>query len=55
MLTTVPSYIKKESKDGTPSESRLSNSSQEIVYFSLALSFIYLLMVSFVLSGMALT
>jgi hypothetical protein len=32
-LTTVPSYIKKEPKDGTASESRLSNSSREIVYF----------------------
>jgi hypothetical protein len=29
-LTTVPSYIKKESKDGTTSESIPSNSSEEI-------------------------
>jgi hypothetical protein len=34
-LTTVPSYIKKEKKDGTASESRPSNSSREIRYFSL--------------------
>jgi hypothetical protein len=33
-LTIVPSYIKKEPKDGTTSESRSSNSSQEIRYFS---------------------
>jgi hypothetical protein len=29
-LTTVPSYIKKEPKDGTISESRSNNSSREI-------------------------
>jgi hypothetical protein len=29
-LTTVPSYIKKEPKEGTTSESRPSNSSREI-------------------------
>jgi hypothetical protein len=52
-LTTVPSYIKKEPKDGTTSESRSSNSSLEIRYFSLTLSFVYLVMVSFVVCGMA--
>jgi hypothetical protein len=52
-LTTVPSYIKKEPKDGTISESRPSNSSQETSYFSLTLAFIYLVMVSFVVSGKA--
>jgi hypothetical protein len=52
-LTTVPSYIKKEPKDGTTSESRPSNSSQEIMYFSLTLVFIYLVMVSFVVSWKA--
>jgi hypothetical protein len=50
-LTTVPSYIKKEPKDGMTSESRPSNSSPEIRYFSLTLAFIYLGMVSFVESG----
>jgi hypothetical protein len=54
-LTTVSSYIKKELKDGTTSESRLRNSSREIRYFSLTLMFIYLVMVSFILSGKALT
>jgi hypothetical protein len=39
-LNTVPSYIKKEPKDGTTSESRSSNSSREIRYFSLTLTFI---------------
>jgi hypothetical protein len=39
-LTTVPSYIKKEPKDGTTSESRPSNSSREIRYFSLTLAFV---------------
>jgi hypothetical protein len=39
-LNTVPSYIKKEPKDGTTSESGSSNSSQEIRYFSLTLTFI---------------
>jgi hypothetical protein len=52
-LTTVPTYIKKEPKDGTTSESRLSNSSREIRHFSLTLVFIYLDMVSFVVSGKA--
>jgi hypothetical protein len=52
-LTTVPSYIKKEPKDGTTSKSGPSNSSQEISYFSLTLAFIYLVMVSFVVSGKA--
>jgi hypothetical protein len=50
-LTTVPSYIKKEPKDGKRSESRPSNSSWEIRYFSLNLTFIYLVMVSFIVSG----
>jgi hypothetical protein len=54
-LTTVPSYIKKEPKDGTRSESRSSNSSREIRYFSLTLTFVYSVMVSFVVSGKALT
>jgi hypothetical protein len=51
----VPSYIKKEPKDGTTSESRSSISSQEIRYFSLTLVFIYSVMVSFIVSGKALT
>jgi hypothetical protein len=51
--TTVPSYIKKELKDGMTSESRSNNSSREIRYFFLALVFIYLVMVSFVVSGKA--
>jgi hypothetical protein len=51
--TTVPSYIKKELKDGTTSESRPSNSSREIRYFSLTLVFIYFIMVSVVVSGKA--
>jgi hypothetical protein len=50
-LTIVPSYIKKEPKDGTISESRPSNSSREIRYFSLILVFVYLVMVSFVVTG----
>jgi hypothetical protein len=54
-LTIVPSYIKKEPKGDTTSESRSSNSSQEIRYFSLTLVFIYLVMVSFIVSGKALT
>jgi hypothetical protein len=54
-LTTLPSYIIKESKDGTTSESRPSNSSQEIRYFSLTLTFIYSVMVSFIVTGNALT
>jgi hypothetical protein len=49
-LTIVPSYIKKELKDGTTSESRPSNSSREIRYFSLTLTLVYLVMVSFVVS-----
>jgi hypothetical protein len=52
-LTTMPSYIKKEPKDGTTSESRPSNLSQEIRYFSLTPVFVYLVMVSFVVSGKA--
>jgi hypothetical protein len=55
MLTTVPSYIKKEPKDGMTRESRSSNSTQEIWYFYLTLTFIYSVMVSFVVSGKALT
>jgi hypothetical protein len=47
----MPSYIKKEPKDGTTSESRPSSSSREVRYFSLALVFVYLVMVSFVVSG----
>jgi hypothetical protein len=50
-LTTVLSYIKKEPKDDTTSESRPSNSSQEILYFSLTLAFVYLVMISFIVSG----
>jgi hypothetical protein len=50
-LTTVPSYTRKEPKDGMTSESRSNNSSQEIRYFSLTLVFIYVVMVSFVVSG----
>jgi hypothetical protein len=50
-LTTVPNYIKKEPKDGTTSESRSSNSRWKIRYFSLTLTFIYLVLVSFVVSG----
>jgi hypothetical protein len=52
-LTTVPSYIKKEPKDGTTSESRPRNSSWEIRYFYLTLMFVYLVMVSFIVSGEA--
>jgi hypothetical protein len=54
-LITVPSYIKKEPKDGTTSESRSSNSSREIRYFSLTLAFDYSVMVRFIVSGKALT
>jgi hypothetical protein len=54
-LTTVPSYTRKEPKCGTTSKSRSSNSSREIRYFFLTLMFIYLVMVSFVVSGKALT
>jgi hypothetical protein len=50
-LTTVPSYIKKEPKDGTTRESGPRNSSQQIRYSSLTLTFVYLVMVSFVVSG----
>jgi hypothetical protein len=52
-LTTVPSYIKKEPKDGTTSKSRPSNSSREMRYFSLTLAFFYLVMISFIESGKA--
>jgi hypothetical protein len=55
MLTTVPTYIKKEPKDGMTSESGPSNSSREIRCISLTLMFIYLVMVSFVVSVNALT
>jgi hypothetical protein len=55
ILTTVPSYIKKEPKDVRTSESRPINSSREISYFYLTLAFIYLVMASFVVSGKALT
>jgi hypothetical protein len=54
-LSTVPSYIKKEPKDGTTSESRPSNSSREVRYFSVTLVFIYSVMVSFVVSEKDLT
>jgi hypothetical protein len=54
-FTTVPSYIKKEPKDGTTSKSRSSNSRREIRYFSLTLAFISTVMESFVVSGKALT
>jgi hypothetical protein len=53
MLTMVPSYIKKEQKNGTTSKSRPRNSSWEISYFSLTLTFIYLVMISFVVSEKA--
>jgi hypothetical protein len=52
-LSTMPSYIKKEPKDDMTSEPISNNSSQEIRYFSLTLVFIYLVMVSFVVSGKA--
>jgi hypothetical protein len=52
-LTTMPSYIKKEPKNGMTSELRSSNSSREIRYFFLTLAFIYLVMVSFVVSEKA--
>jgi hypothetical protein len=54
-LTTMPRYIKKEPNYGKTSESRPSNSSREIRYLSLALTFIYSVMVSFVVSGKTLT
>jgi hypothetical protein len=44
-------YKKKEPKGGTTSESRSRNSSWEIRYFSLTLTFIYLIMESFIVSG----
>jgi hypothetical protein len=53
-LTTVLSYTRKEPKGGTTSELRSSNSSRGIRYFSLTLIFVYLIMVSFVVSGKAL-
>jgi hypothetical protein len=53
--TTVPSYIKKEPKCGTTSESRSNNSSQKIRYFYLTLAFVDLVMVSFIVSWKALT
>jgi hypothetical protein len=52
-LATVPSYIKKEPKDGTTGESRPTNSSQEIRYFSLTLTFVFFVIVSFIVSGKA--
>jgi hypothetical protein len=54
-LTIVPSYIKKEPKDGTTRESRPSNSSPETRYFSLTLAFVYSVTVGFVVSEKALT
>jgi hypothetical protein len=53
MPTTMPSYIRKEPKDGMTSESGSNNSNREIRYFSLTLVFIYLVMVSFVASRIA--
>jgi hypothetical protein len=52
-FTTVQGYIKKEPKDGMTRESRSSNSSREIRYFFLTFTFIYLVMVSFIVSGNA--
>jgi hypothetical protein len=49
----MPSYIKNEPKGGATSESRSSNSSREISYFYLTLAFIYLVMVSFIVSEKA--
>jgi hypothetical protein len=54
-LTTVPSYTRKEPKGGMTNKSRSRNSSRKIRYFSLTLTFIYLVMVSFVVSGKAVT
>jgi hypothetical protein len=54
-LTTVTSYTRKQTKGGTTSKSRSSNSSEEIRYFSLTLTFVCLVMVSFVVSGKALS
>jgi hypothetical protein len=50
----VPRYTRKEPKGGMTSESRSSNLVREIMYFSLTLVFIYLVMVSFGVSGKAL-
>jgi hypothetical protein len=55
MITIVPSYIKKEPKDDTISESRSSNSSRKIRYFSLTPTLVYSGMVSFIVSEKALT
>jgi hypothetical protein len=44
-------YTRKEPSDGTTSGSKSSISIQEIRYFSLTLTFIYLIMVSFIVSG----
>jgi hypothetical protein len=52
-LTIVPGYIKKEPKDSKTNESRSSNSSREIRYLSLTLVFVYLVMVSFIVSAKA--
>jgi hypothetical protein len=52
-LIIVPSYIKKEPKDGPTSKSIPSNSKWEIWYFSLTLTLIYFIMVSFVVSRKA--
>jgi hypothetical protein len=46
---------KERTKRWQTSESRSSNSTQEIRYFCLTLTFIYLVMISFVVSGKALT
>jgi hypothetical protein len=46
---------KEKPKDDTTSESRSSNTSREIRHFSLTLAFVYSVMVSFVVSGNALT
>jgi hypothetical protein len=54
-LSTVPSYTRKEPKGGTIRESRSSNSRWEIRYFSLTPAFVYLVRVSFIVSGKALT
>jgi hypothetical protein len=54
-LIIVASCIRKEPKDGMTSESRSSISSWEIRYFYLTLAFIYLVMVSFIVTRKALT
>jgi hypothetical protein len=46
---------KERTKDGMTSESKSSNPSREIRYFCLTLAFIYSVMVSFTVSGKALT